>query len=634
MGKLLETYLRYGIPTDEASKYEAVELSVSTFRVTPINKLVEHYGISSEEASWVKQCITRQPIQEEVVQKLLENSNFVCCCCKGIKGDSYIIHHIVEYEISQNNSYENLAVLCPNDHDLAHRSPSLTNKLTPNQIRKSKENWEKEVCLHNLATSLHGEREEFLLKLPRYQKLQSEIDLLKERIGDKEKLITRSEAFFNDEISKLHNQIAELESQTAFLEQQVENITQKLISVDFSQVSELYSEAISCFLDGDLSGAITVLDEAELDAELEKTEKLDEELNESLRKNADSRLFKATLLTLDFRFSEAQQSAGKALQLYERLADRNPEKYLFVLAFKFEAVGSVYYNTGEYEASEACFVKGISVSQALYEMGIYAHVPLYALLVQNIGASYYSRDEYETAKIYLEEANLWYEDFSKVIDKIPLDNQELVEPLLLDFKYYRAMATTNLGTTYKALGMYDKAIEFLLKGKNIYEDLVFEKPSRDLDGLREILSTLGSFYNSSGDIVAAKEVYLKLLPIVQNLFEKHRSRHIEEFADLLLDLCSICVISDEANDARGFCCQALNLYREFATSRGEKAEIQMASALMYLVVLPDNEQVNDFDKCQLASEAKSICVKYPSNSEAKKLIEVAQQFLDLVKSKN
>ena len=94
------------------------------------------------------------------------------------------------------------------------------------------------------------------------------------------------------------------------------------------------------------------------------------------------------------------------------------------------------------------------------------------------------------------------------------------------------------------------------------------------------------------------------------------------------------LISDEANDARGFCCQALNLYREFATSRGEKAEIQMASALMYLVVLPDNEQVNDFDKCQLASEAKSICVKYPSNSEAKKLIEVAQQFLDLVKSKN
>ena len=635
MGRLIETYLRYGIPSDAASKYEAVGLSVSTFRVTPIKKLVEHYGISSEEASWVKQCITRQPIQEEVVQELLENSNFVCCCCKGIKGDSYIIHHIVEYEISQDNTYENLAVLCLNDHDLAHRAPGLTNKLTSDQIRKSKDNWEKQVRLYNLATSSHGEREEFLLKLPRYQELQSEIALLKERILDKEKLITRSEAFFNDEISKLRNQIAELESQKAFLEQQVENITQKLISVDISRVSELYSKAISHFLDADLSGAIKALNEAELDAELERFEELDEELNESLRKNADSRLFKAKLLTLYFRFSEAQQSAVKGLQLYERLADRNPEKYLLDLAFTFETVGTVYYNTGEYEAAEVCFMNGISVCQNLYEMGTYAQVPLYALLLQNIGASYYSRGNYEVSKEYLETANLWYNDLNKVyekIDDIASDNQKLIEPLLFDFEYKRAMAATNLGTTYSALGMREEALEFLLRGKNIYENLVSEKPKSDLDGLMKSLLSLGGFYNSVGDLGAAREVYLKLLPVIQSLFDKQRERYIEELADLLLDLCGIFIGSNDVIDARDFCCKALSLYREFAASKGEKAEIQMATVLIYLVVLPSNGQVNISDRHRRLEEAKAILGKYPSNSEVQKLLEAAQLFLNSSKS--
>lgn len=153
MSRLIETYLQYGVPSDAAKRFESYKLSVSTFRATSIQKLFEHYGISSEEASQVKRCINRKPIQQEVIQKLLESSNFVCCCCKGIKGDSYIIHHITEYEVSQDNNYDNLAVLCPNDHDLAHRSPGLTNKLTPAQIRRSKASWEQQVRSHNLDKS-------------------------------------------------------------------------------------------------------------------------------------------------------------------------------------------------------------------------------------------------------------------------------------------------------------------------------------------------------------------------------------------------------------------------------------------------------------------------------------------------
>jgi tetratricopeptide (TPR) repeat protein len=538
MGQLFETYLRYGISSDVAAKLESLELSVTVFRVTSIQKLTEHYGISAEEASWIKKCITRQPIDVAVLQELLENSNFVCCCCKGIKGDSYIIHHIIEYEISQDNSYGNLALLCPNDHDLAHRSPGLTNKLTPDQIRKSKTNWERQVRLYNLATSKHGEREQFILQLPRFQELQVEITALRERIVDKEKLIARSEAYFDSEMSKLKNQIASLEAQKALLEQHVAAITYKLAGIDLCNMPESYSEAVSHLLNADISGAIEILDEAKLDADLVKLEETQDKLDRSIQENADSRLLKAKLLTLNLQFAEARGSAGRGLQLYEELANRNPEHYMPELASCFEEVGTVYYNTGEYGAAEACFLNGLGVCEELQRKGIYAQLPLVALLLQNIGASHYSRGDYQTAKEYLEEANSLFSDIHLVYVKHEGFDYS-------DFEYQRAMTITNLGTVYKVLGMHDQARELLLQGRNAYEDLTTKDENEYLPGLMKNLSSLGAFYLATNDFDAAKEAYSRILLIARKLVASHRERYLEELADVLLNLCSLCLNSHD-----------------------------------------------------------------------------------------
>jgi hypothetical protein len=143
---LKDTYIKYGVPSIWAAKYERLAISCATFKATSAKNLTTRYNIAADEVTFVKNCLVRQPIDDWVVQKLLENSRFVCCICKGQKSDGYIIHHIIEYSLTQDNSYENLAVVCPNDHDLAHRSGiSLTNKLTEQQLRITKANWEKEV---------------------------------------------------------------------------------------------------------------------------------------------------------------------------------------------------------------------------------------------------------------------------------------------------------------------------------------------------------------------------------------------------------------------------------------------------------------------------------------------------------
>jgi len=144
-----EKYIQYGVSNEVATDLAKRGISLTTFKNTSIKNLVEKYGLELNTVQFVKKCVKREAIQQEIIQLLLDNSNYVCCLCKSNK-DGYIIHHILEYSTNQDNSYDNLAVLCPNHHDLAHRQGiALTNRITPEQIKESKRKWEDEVRQKN-----------------------------------------------------------------------------------------------------------------------------------------------------------------------------------------------------------------------------------------------------------------------------------------------------------------------------------------------------------------------------------------------------------------------------------------------------------------------------------------------------
>jgi hypothetical protein len=173
MINIVNTYLQYGVSRDIAENVAQMKLTVTTFRATSNANLQSRFGLSPEIIAEVKHCITRQPIEEEVVNSLLERSNYLCCICKGNKGKSYLIHHILEYSISQDNNYSNLAVLCPTCHDLAHRSPGLTNQLTVKQILRCKDHWEKQVKKQNAESAARSGKvsDSDYLNIPRISEL-------------------------------------------------------------------------------------------------------------------------------------------------------------------------------------------------------------------------------------------------------------------------------------------------------------------------------------------------------------------------------------------------------------------------------------------------------------------------------
>jgi hypothetical protein len=82
----------------------------------------------------------RPPVPDPIVRKLLVDSRYRCCVCHE-PDKSLILHHIVEWSASRDNSEENLAVLCLNDHGEAHTTRLIGRNLTADVIREAKRVW-------------------------------------------------------------------------------------------------------------------------------------------------------------------------------------------------------------------------------------------------------------------------------------------------------------------------------------------------------------------------------------------------------------------------------------------------------------------------------------------------------------
>jgi hypothetical protein len=151
MDKKRGALLKYGLPSQIIEVAIAKGLAVTSIKANSIEILVAKFGLLEEDAKFLKQYVARKPIADAIVDSLLVNNNFTCCCCHGIKGHTYIIHHIEEYEKTKDNSYDNLAVLCPVCHDLAHGGRSLSLNIKKPTLRKAKKKWESFCRLGNVV---------------------------------------------------------------------------------------------------------------------------------------------------------------------------------------------------------------------------------------------------------------------------------------------------------------------------------------------------------------------------------------------------------------------------------------------------------------------------------------------------
>lgn len=98
-------------------------------------------GISEEAAGRLLHA-ARTPIPSKTVDEVLVKSAFTCCVCHR-PGLPVVIHHLDKWEHSHSNDLDNLATLCMNHHGEAHTYHENARNLTPQVIRKAREEWYK-----------------------------------------------------------------------------------------------------------------------------------------------------------------------------------------------------------------------------------------------------------------------------------------------------------------------------------------------------------------------------------------------------------------------------------------------------------------------------------------------------------
>lgn len=127
--------LRKSFPTDLINKIGSLGHTVAYLQAMPDQEMAKNYSIG--ECKVIREKLVREPIEEEVLDRVIESCGESCAYCEdGNSSRPYQIHHIELYSNTQDNSEDNLFLLCPTHHVTVH-----TNKFSIEDQKAKRRSW-------------------------------------------------------------------------------------------------------------------------------------------------------------------------------------------------------------------------------------------------------------------------------------------------------------------------------------------------------------------------------------------------------------------------------------------------------------------------------------------------------------
>ncbi len=146
--------MQYGISQEHAEEILNRDYNLTKIRNISIKELTKIF--SEDKVKEWKEKIKRKRIPNKDFYKLLNKSDFECVICKFGNKLPIIIHHIDPYELSQNNEFDNLILLCLNHHDQVHTHSDLTrDKYDPAILKKLRDKRYKVVDKNRFELELY-----------------------------------------------------------------------------------------------------------------------------------------------------------------------------------------------------------------------------------------------------------------------------------------------------------------------------------------------------------------------------------------------------------------------------------------------------------------------------------------------
>ena len=153
--RVIQSLFASGLPSNICLKAAKLGYTLTKLKKFPKRDLSKDFG--DYEIEQIRK-LARKPIEERVVDRLIKECDWKCCICWDIHSDSpVIIHHIEKHSKTQDDSYENLVILCLNHHGHAHSKWEISQHLLPpGLIRERKGEWIEAVSEFKDSTGRPG----------------------------------------------------------------------------------------------------------------------------------------------------------------------------------------------------------------------------------------------------------------------------------------------------------------------------------------------------------------------------------------------------------------------------------------------------------------------------------------------
>ena len=205
-----------------------------------------------------------------------------------------------------------------------------------------------------------------------------------------------------------------------------------------------------------------------------------------------------------------------AIEIGERLVEKNADACEPALADSYNNAGIFYDNQGKRDKAEKYYLAAIEIHERLVEKNADAYEPALAMSYNNAGLFYAKQNQSKKAEKY-------YLDAIEIYERLAKKNADAYEPDL-------AMSYNNAGIFYAVHGQSPKAEKIFLDAIEIYERLVEKNADAYESYLAGSYNNAGNFYKDQGQPEKAEKYYLTAIEIYERLVEKNADAYEPDLA--------------------------------------------------------------------------------------------------------
>lgn len=285
-------------------------------------------------------------------------------------------------------------------------------------------------------------------------------------------------------------------------------------------------------------------------------------------------------------FSKALPRCQKAVDIFSRLSQTNPDIYLRHKATSINNLAILQYRTIDLTAAEEEFIKALRIFRQLAKTEHDTFLPDVAMALNNLGELHHLTNKHTLAENELTEALSIYRQFAKTN---PNDHLPDV-----------AMTLNNLGLLHVDTNDHSTAEEELSESLSIRRSLVKVKPNAFLSDVAQTLNSLGNLHRNTNNHSAAEVEYAEALSILRQLAKSNRDAFMPYVAIILHNLAVLHKNTNKHAAAEEEFTKALCIYHKLVETNPDAFLPYVAQTLFNIAML--HRDKGELDKAKAAAK--------------------------------